>query len=88
MSFEPGSVDAVGRKLQDLYEALPEHEKLVLETLLTQAGRATVGQETAAEHSIIIVGGRSAPELVIELNPGVLVSLNPQPIPPGRQITD
>jgi hypothetical protein len=81
----PASVESVQNKLQALYEDLPDHEKPVLETLLAHAaeGSRLSAGHSGEEQSIIIVGGR--PErLHIPLNPGVLASLNPQPIPPGR----
>jgi len=88
MENEPvtkASVQAVQGKLQALFDSLPDHEKPVLETLLAHAaegGRQSVGKSGGEETSIIIVGGR--PERThIPLNPGVLVDLNPQPIPPG-----
>jgi hypothetical protein len=81
----PASVESVQGKLQALYEGLPDHEKPVLETLLAHAAEGSQLSAGGAgeEQSIIIVGGR--PErLHIPLNPGVLVGLNPQPIPPGK----
>jgi hypothetical protein len=80
-------VAAVQSKLQGLYESLPAEQKPVLETLLAHAadgGASFQGQRSSAQHSIIIVGGRREKELTIPLSPGVLVSLNPQPIPPGE----
>jgi hypothetical protein len=79
------SIKAVQDKLQELYEGLPDDEQPVLETLLAHAaeGSRPAQRNLGEEQSIIIVGGRSEP-LNIPLNPGVLVGLNPQPIPPGR----
>lgn len=79
-------VEAVQAKLQELYEALPQDEKPVLETLLSHAaegGRLSAASEGGDERSIIIVGGRAG-GVEIPLNPGVAAELNPQPIPPGR----
>ena len=82
------NVQAVQGKLQALFDDLPDHEKPVMEALLAHAaegGRHSVESSGGQETSIIIVGG--SPERThIPINPGVLVELNPQPIPPG--ITD
>jgi hypothetical protein len=84
----PSSVQAVQGKLQALFDDLPDHEKPVLEALLAHAaegGRQSVGRTGHEETSIIIVGG-SPQRTHIPIDPGVLVELNPQPIPPG--VTD
>lgn len=80
-------IAAVQSRLQALYENLPMEQRPVLETLLAHAaegGAAFQDQETSAPHSIIIVGGRTDKQFAIPLSPGVLVGLNPQPIPPGE----
>ena len=79
------NVEAVQGKLQALFDDLPDHEKPVMEALLAHAaegGRQSVESSTGQETSIIIVGGRPQ-QTHIPINPGVLVELNPQPIPPG-----
>jgi hypothetical protein len=86
-SLTQEDVAAVQSKLQGLYESLPAEQRPVLETLLAHAadgGAAFQEQGTSAQHSIIIVGGRTDTELAIPLSPGILASLNPQPIPPGE----
>ena len=80
----PATVQAVQGKLQALFDDLPDHEKPVLEALLAHAaegGRQSVGASGHEETSIIIVGG-SPVRTHIPLDPGVLVELNPQPLPP------
>ena len=78
------NVQVVQGKLQALFDDL-DHEKPVMEALLAHAaegGRQSAESSGGQETSIIIVGGR--PERThIPINPGVLVELNPQPIPPG-----
>lgn len=81
------AVAAVQSRLQGLYESLPAEQRPVLETLFAHAatgGAAFEEPGSSAQHSIIIVGGHTDTGLAIPLNPGILASLNPQPIPPGE----
>lgn len=90
-SLNQEDVAAVQSKLQGLYESLSAQQRSVLDTLLAHAadgGAAFQERGTAAQHSIIIVGGHTGPELAIPLSPEVLASLNPQPIPPGEPSDD
>ncbi len=86
-TYPPAAVAAVQAKLRALHDALPDDEQTVLEALLTHAsvdGGDERAERMGAENSIIIVGGRLGSQIRLGLDPGGSVSLNPQPIPPGR----
>ena len=84
-SWQQESVAAVSDKLHQLHGTLPADQQSVLEAVLAQAAESAPAQShlEGASQSIIFVGGRTGP-IRIRLNPGDQVSLNPQPIPPGR----
>ena len=86
-TWQQESVAAVTDKLQQLHGTLPADQQSVLEAVLAQAaeGSPTQSHLEGASQSIIFVGGRTGP-IRIWLNPGGQVSLNPQPIPPGRDV--
>lgn len=88
IEMTPASVQSVQDKLQTMYDELPDHEKSVLEVLLAHAAEGSASSEGNAggERSIIIVSGRPG-SLRVPLDPGVLVSLNPQPLPPHESFT-
>lgn len=85
-NWQRESVTAVKDKLEQLHGALPADQQSVLEAVLAQAAQGASAQSPAdgESQSIIFVGGRMGP-IRIWLNPGGPVSLNPQPIPPGRE---
>ncbi len=85
-NWQRESVTALTEKLQQLHETLPADQQSVLEAVLAQAAEGSPAQPHLAgeDQSIIIVSGRTGP-IRIRLDPGGFVSLNPQPIPPGRE---
>jgi hypothetical protein len=86
-NWQQESVAAVTDKLHQLHATLPPDQQSVLEAVLTQAAEASPTQShlDGASQSIIFVGGRTSP-IRIWLNPADQVTLNPQPIPPGRDV--
>ncbi len=84
----PADVTSVQAKLHELHESMTGGERLVLEALLTQAaddgGSARADQPGQEKSTIIFVGGRQAGPIRIGIGSAAPVSLNPQPIPPGR----
>ncbi len=80
------NVRAVQSRLQDLLDDLPEHQAVVLESVLAgtplEVDRgAAPEQADGQDRAIIIVSGRRGRVLVFDLG-DVLDELNPQPLPP------
>lgn len=79
------AVNSVQSKLDQLHQSLTEQERPVLDALFAQAAaHPAPAALSGQQQSIIFVGGHTIP---VWVNPGEWVSLNPQPIPPGRPIT-
>jgi hypothetical protein len=87
---DPGVASAadilgVQEALQTLRAGLPASQARVMDAVMSQAAE---GVHSAAadglRSSIIFVGGRSQAPITIRFDPAGPVSLNPQPIPPGR----
>jgi hypothetical protein len=77
-------IQAVQQALQNLRATLPPAQALVLDAVMAHAGDAATPAPRAPRAEIIFVGGRSQVPIVIRFDPAGPVSLNPQPIPPGR----
>jgi hypothetical protein len=88
VTLAPEDVTSVQARLHELHESMSAGERVVLEALLSQAaadgGTARADQPGQEKSTIIFVGGRQGVPIRIGLGSAAPVSLNPQPIPPGR----
>ncbi|CAN5645132.1 hypothetical protein BH10ACT8_BH10ACT8_09180 [soil metagenome] len=76
---------AVQEALQGLRAGLSGPQAQILDAVMSQAAGGVQSEAAGGmTASIIFVGGRSQSPIVIRFDPAGPISLNPQPIPPGR----
>lgn len=87
---DPGVASAadvlvVQEALQTLRAGLSAPQARVMDAVMSQAaGGVHSAVAGGSQSSIIFVGGRPQSPITIRFDPSGPVSLNPQPIPPGR----
>jgi hypothetical protein len=78
-------MQAVQEALQSLRATLPPSQAMVMDAVMAHAaGGVGSAASDGPRSEIIFVGGRSPVPIVIRFDPAGPISLNPQPIPPGR----